>query len=652
MYNLIQILIVSGLISLLHRSVYISLVKLALIPVILQVKSPWIVYTLHVLVSSYSNTIPEQTCLCLILYWFPKAVKDFEYTQYFIQLLLWLLLAGAFTSNITEIFPILFTMSILMLKQKLTHEIQAFQLEVKLVSDDNRNFVAKIKAYNKISQPFSGTTSRKTNLLIKKLTDLKHHSKNTRSLTEVSDNESNSSDLEYDSGSKRSYHKQESLGSLHNSSNESSAHENPAQTITNGEIKEIISTLISQEYLMWNPDKSENSDLDIMALANESRNIYIQSIQSLPGSTFKLVSIPKSKVKRMHSIRSMIEVSEKLSDALENIGEWDFDCFELIQVTKDPIFEVGLHVFNVLGLSDDFQIDNTILRNFLTAVERGYNRLNFYHNSMHAADVTASIVFLIQKGLSRCGNLIDIDLFALIVSAICHDIGHPGLNNAFLVATGDELALKYNDHSCLEMMHCNKTFSILSNDSCNITKNLSKADFQRFRKNTLNAILATDLQVHFDKLNLFRANLEKQLDITDDKFRIMAIQMCLKCADIGHGARKLGIHKQWSGLITKEFFRQGDLEINAGVPLTPLCDRTTCIVSKSQIGFLEVLVRPLFKVWEEFIELNNKDESELEIKICLNNITENIEYWDTEYQLTQQGASTFILDDNPPLLGN
>ena len=201
-------------------------------------------------------------------------------------------------------------------------------------------------------------------------------------------------------------------------------------------------------------------------------------------------------------------------------------------------------------------------------------------------------------------------------------------------------------------MHCNKTFTILANDNCNITKTLIKADFQKFRKNIVSAILATDLQVHFDKLHEFRSNLEKKLDMSDDKFRMMAIQMCLKCADIGHGARKLEIHKNWTSLITKEFFRQGELEAQAGIAVSPLCDRHNCVLSKSQVGFLEVLVKPLFKVWEEFVELNNEEETELEVKVCLQNVMENIEFWDNEFHLVQLGTPEFVLDTLPPPLGN
>ena len=402
----------------------------------------------------------------------------------------------------------------------------------------------KIEVYRKVAVPMKNiSTSRRTSMLIKKLRGMKHKENNFNNFTEGSDVDSNSSDI--DSGSKASEHNALSSYSGNGSSRESGSGEvNNAQVITNEEIKEIIHTLISQEYLMWNPEKRKDNEIDFMALASDSKKMYTQTIENLPGSSHRVINIPKVKVRRIQSIRSMIEVSDALSEVLESIGEWDFDCFELIKITKDPAFEVGLYVFNVLGLSDRFSIDNLILRNFLTAVERGYNRLNFYHNSMHAADVTASTVFLMQKGLSRCGNLVDLDVFALVVSAICHDIGHPGVNNAFLVATGDDLAIKYNDSSCLENMHTNKAFTIMSNDNCNIVKALSKADFQRFRKNVVNVILSTDLQVHFDKLHDFRNNLEKKLDMNDDKFRLLALQMCLKCSDIGHGGKKLHIHKE------------------------------------------------------------------------------------------------------------
>ena len=455
-------------------------------------------------------------------------------------------LSGIFTNDLfLIIFPLL-TILLCSFSQILTFSHKRIVGEVSFISEENRIFREKIEAHrdsNTQSQPI--VTSKRTSQLIKKLKRIKSKFSEVKSFTEGSDNDSLESDIDLDAQSRKSLPKEDTESGNNSSSLGSSVLDGQAnQGITNDDIKEIINNLISQEYLSWNPDKCKDENLDIMAIASDTKSIYTQSIESLPGSSSRIIKIPKLKLKRIQSIRSMTEVSESLGEVLETLGEWDFDCFELIKLTKDPAFEVGLYVFNVLGLSDRFKIDNQILRNFLTAVEQGYNRLNLYHNSLHAADVTASTLFLTQKGLSRCGNLVDLDVFALVTSAICHDIGHPGVNNSFLVSTSNELAIKYNDNSCLENMHANKSFTILNNDNCNILKFLNKADYQRFRKNMVSAILATDLQLHFDKLNEFRNNLEKKININDDKFRLMAIQMCLKCADIGHGARKLFIHKQ------------------------------------------------------------------------------------------------------------
>ena len=514
------------------------------------------------------------------------------------------------------------------------------------ILEENKLYINKIEALKKRN---ISSSLRRSSSLLNKLKSIRASSF-FKSFTEGSDNDSPASDFDPEFPSRKSSINIEEHSSGSKAAGSFAMLETILPGISNEEIKEIINALISQEYLMWNPEKCGDTEIDVIAVALEAKKLYTQSIENLPGSSHKPLKVKK--MQKFQRIKSMIEISESLATVLESIGEWDFNCFELIKVTKDPAFEVGLYMFNTLGLNDSFQIEHLTLRKFLTAVEHGYNRNNFYHNSVHAADVTASTLFLIQKGLSRCGNLIELDVFALITAALCHDIGHPGVNNAFLVATGNEVAIKYNDHSCLENMHTNRAFTILKTEGCNIASSLIKADYQKFRKNVVSAILSTDLQMHFDKLNEFRINLDKKLDISDDKFRLLAIQMCLKCADIGHGARKLDIHLQWTSLITKEFFKQGECEKEFDIPLSPLCDVNNCIVSKSQIGFLEVLVKPLFTIWEEFIEFNNEEDSELEVKICNQNIVENIEFWNHEFKLLSEGKPTFILDKNPPPLVN
>jgi len=46
--------------------------------------------------------------------------------------------------------------------------------------------------------------------------------------------------------------------------------------------------------------------------------------------------------------------------------------------------------------------------------------------------------------------------------------------------------------------------------------------------------------------------------------------------------------------VSEEFCQQGDEEKKLGLPVSPLCDRETLNVAKSQVGFFNFLVLPLF----------------------------------------------------------
>lgn len=74
-----------------------------------------------------------------------------------------------------------------------------------------------------------------------------------------------------------------------------------------------------------------------------------------------------------------------------------------------------------------------------------------------------------------------VEIFSLIVSALCHDLDHQGFGNSFQINAGTNLALLYNDYSPLEMHHCAVAFSILAKQECNIASGLDKTSYRRFR---------------------------------------------------------------------------------------------------------------------------------------------------------------------------
>jgi hypothetical protein len=77
------------------------------------------------------------------------------------------------------------------------------------------------------------------------------------------------------------------------------------------------------------------------------------------------------------------------------------------------------------------------------------------------------------------------------------------------------------------------------------------------------------------------------------------MQIAFKCADLGHIAESREVHLRWVAALEEEFFRQGDAERAAGLPISPLFDRSKPGITKSQVGFFEVVALPLFRAFVE-----------------------------------------------------
>ena len=60
----------------------------------------------------------------------------------------------------------------------------------------------------------------------------------------------------------------------------------------------------------------------------------------------------------------------------------------------------------------------------------------------------------------------NLEMFAALVAAAVHDVDHPGVTNQFLIETGDDLALLYNDNSVLENHHLAVAFKTMAVRTC------------------------------------------------------------------------------------------------------------------------------------------------------------------------------------------
>lgn len=188
------------------------------------------------------------------------------------------------------------------------------------------------------------------------------------------------------------------------------------------------------------------------------------------------------------------------------------------------------------------------------ACRKVYNDFVIYHNFRHACDVLqATFYFLLQigalppypqvkEGITAAPTqgigmiLAPFEALTLLVAAIGHDVGHPGVNNLFLQTLNAPLAQLYNDRSVLESFHCAAYSQIL--------RRYWPAAFQSapMRKLMIDIILATDMGSHtiyMADLTKLRTSFESNgasiqgwNDVILEKYRRLVCCLLIKCADI------------------------------------------------------------------------------------------------------------------------
>jgi len=166
--------------------------------------------------------------------------------------------------------------------------------------------------------------------------------------------------------------------------------------------------------------------------------------------------------------------------------------------------------------------------------------------------------------------------------------------------SGSETALLYNDRAVLENHHASASFRLLREDEFNILSHLSREEFRELRGLVIEMVLGTDMTNHFQQMKAMRQLLTLQ-EATIDKQKVLSL--VLHCCDISHPAKQWGVHHRWTMLLLEEFFRQGDLEKELGLPFSPLCDRNNTLVAESQICFIDFIVEPSMGVMSDMLEL-------------------------------------------------
>ncbi|XP_029106625.1 cAMP-specific 3',5'-cyclic phosphodiesterase 4C-like isoform X3 [Scleropages formosus] len=302
------------------------------------------------------------------------------------------------------------------------------------------------------------------------------------------------------------------------------------------------------------------------------------------------------------------EHEDVLAQELENLDKWNFSIFTVAQLSCNrPLSCIMFAIFQERDLMKTFRMPEDTLMAYVMTLEDHYHASVSYHNSLHAADVTQSTHVLLSTPALKA-VFTDLEILAALFAAAIHDADHPGVSNQFLINTNSELALMYNDESVLENHHLAVGFKLLYEENCDIFQNLSKRQRQSLRRMVIDMVLATDMSKHMSLLANLKTMVETKkvtssgvllLDHYTDRIEVLRIMV--HCADLSNPTKPLAVYRQWTERIMEEFFRQGDKERERGMEISAMCDRHTASVEKSQVGFIDYIVHPLWETWGDLV---------------------------------------------------
>lgn len=305
------------------------------------------------------------------------------------------------------------------------------------------------------------------------------------------------------------------------------------------------------------------------------------------------------------------------ANTLEELNTPDFNALSQTVELKIAIgtYVVWVHEGCLAWVRDNVP-ENTLFK-FMTAVEAKYPSENPFHNFSHGLDVLYNV-----SRFCRLANLqstfTETSQFWLLIAASGHDLGHLGVNNQFLVETTHEVAVKYNDRSPLENLHCAMLFQITnSSPDTNVFANVDKDTYKEMRKGIIAAILHTDMVKHNEMIKelslLYQMNSDALDSLKADgvvKSSAATTQTLmnalLHCADIGNPMKPWDLCYELAHLCLDEFFAQGDVEKERGIPVQVLNDREKVNRPNSQVGFIEFVICPMAEsICNIFPQLDN-----------------------------------------------
>jgi 3'5'-cyclic nucleotide phosphodiesterase len=223
-----------------------------------------------------------------------------------------------------------------------------------------------------------------------------------------------------------------------------------------------------------------------------------------------------------------------------------------------------------------------------------YQASNPFHNFDHACHVTMSVHKLMKRVVtdgtfSEVGEVPSLEqerkdtygiltsdplaLFAIVFSALIHDVDHPGVSNVQLSKESPELAEYYKNKSIAEQNSFDLSWDLLMGKDFKALRQAifpTQSDLWRFRQVAINIVLATDI---FDKEmgNMRKERWEKVfgdhgsiLSEENEKLQntraTIVLEHIIQASDVSHTMQHWHVYIKWN----KRLFEEMSLAFDQG----------------------------------------------------------------------------------------
>ena len=364
-------------------------------------------------------------------------------------------------------------------------------------------------------------------------------------------------------------------------------------------------------------------------LKTETLDVKANLMKKEKSNNVEKISLNKSFTKYSSNLmeKALLDINYPPSRIIEKT----FNIFELKEIIgQDNVLPImGKVILDSFGLYSDDIISTEKLDPFLVSISNQYYKTTLYHNSMHGADVTQSLQN--SNAEEICQSLV-LDLLGILIAALGHDLGHPGLTNPFHINSSSELAITYNDVSCLENFHASKLFRTIRNPETDIFEKLSVQDYKTIRKRMIGNILSTDMANHGKIMTVIKSRIAINKAENKTKFELLSgnektkfeeqqslFDFLIHAADLAHNTKIFKLSLKWVELLSEEFWLQGDKEKSMNLPVSFLCDREDYNVPQSQVGFIKGFIMPTFGCLVDIFPT---------LKYSLDNAKTNLKKWE------------------------